>query len=556
MQRTADYSGYPHPLLSPPFPPLPSLVPPPLPVMEGIASLDLASLGNIITGVRHLKTGSYFAARGTDIQRVSTFGRPILVKNAKSKYINRIWLERASLKQSSDTHKTPYDRVKRCWERKKCIKASESVNVDVFTSWELGQDHGTRSWSSTCNMADEVDTGQPGEGRLCMELCRSTCRRTPGLLYRRGNRILATTVIRRCPPGWPGVPTFQIAFSCPRAPRARRELTFPPGFDPAPVDGRDGGGGMSDVGYVRGAGTEGKGSRLFGGVDQGVGKGGMSLLEACALSGTIYHSIAPSVAHPAAEHKVLGQGTAILENSPGTGEKLEGDFRSGERRDRDLEDSEFLSIQVNSPACQSHSSLYLSSQSQTSLPLEITSIHRFIAPRMVAPLCKSPLIPRFINHALGTLSSTRSSGTRYAERQHVTGNGRLPVAPFTALMLAVVDFHSAGHFSRRSSIAVTQPLIHSTRPGPEACRTIYILLALAWKVRPPPHLILAVRIYGKPMKVKRGENATAPECKGGGNGRYPKKTRRPAASSGMIPKYDNPGTTPLGTVRLGGRQAA
>ncbi|KAJ8868481.1 hypothetical protein PR048_030009 [Dryococelus australis] len=43
---------------------------------------------------------------------------------------NRIRLERASQKQSSDTHKTPYDRVKRCRERKINIKASEHVNVD------------------------------------------------------------------------------------------------------------------------------------------------------------------------------------------------------------------------------------------------------------------------------------------------------------------------------------------------------------------------------------------------------------------------------------------
>ncbi|KAJ8878657.1 hypothetical protein PR048_019240 [Dryococelus australis] len=41
---------------------------------------------------------------------------------------NRIWFERASQKQSSDTHKTPYDRVKRCRERKIIIKASERVN--------------------------------------------------------------------------------------------------------------------------------------------------------------------------------------------------------------------------------------------------------------------------------------------------------------------------------------------------------------------------------------------------------------------------------------------
>ncbi|KAJ8895192.1 hypothetical protein PR048_000517 [Dryococelus australis] len=54
-------------------------------------------------------------------------------QKAKSKYRNRIRLERASQKQSIDTHKTPYDRVKRCRERKINIKASERVNVDVFT---------------------------------------------------------------------------------------------------------------------------------------------------------------------------------------------------------------------------------------------------------------------------------------------------------------------------------------------------------------------------------------------------------------------------------------
>ncbi|KAJ8898078.1 hypothetical protein PR048_003438 [Dryococelus australis] len=38
----------------------------------------------------------------------------------------------ASQKQSSDAHKTSYDRVKRCWGRKINIKASERVNVSVF----------------------------------------------------------------------------------------------------------------------------------------------------------------------------------------------------------------------------------------------------------------------------------------------------------------------------------------------------------------------------------------------------------------------------------------
>ncbi|KAJ8867365.1 hypothetical protein PR048_031166 [Dryococelus australis] len=42
--------------------------------------------------------------------------------------INRIRLERASQKQSSDTHKTPYDRVKRRRERKINLKTSERVD--------------------------------------------------------------------------------------------------------------------------------------------------------------------------------------------------------------------------------------------------------------------------------------------------------------------------------------------------------------------------------------------------------------------------------------------
>ncbi|KAJ8871035.1 hypothetical protein PR048_027339 [Dryococelus australis] len=54
-------------------------------------------------------------------------------QKAKSKYRNRVWLERASQKKSSDTHETPYDRVKRCRGRKINIKASERANVDAFT---------------------------------------------------------------------------------------------------------------------------------------------------------------------------------------------------------------------------------------------------------------------------------------------------------------------------------------------------------------------------------------------------------------------------------------
>ncbi|KAJ8869002.1 hypothetical protein PR048_030548 [Dryococelus australis] len=55
-------------------------------------------------------------------------------QKAKSEYRNRIQLERASQKQSSDTHKTPYDRVKRCRERKINTKASERVNYWWFSA--------------------------------------------------------------------------------------------------------------------------------------------------------------------------------------------------------------------------------------------------------------------------------------------------------------------------------------------------------------------------------------------------------------------------------------
>ncbi|KAJ8881452.1 hypothetical protein PR048_017933 [Dryococelus australis] len=47
-------------------------------------------------------------------------------------------------------------------------------------------------------------------------------------------------------------------------------------------------------------------------------------------------------------------------------------------------------------------------------------------------------------------------------------------------------------------------------------------------------------------RVKRREYRTAPEFKGGRKREIPKKTRRPAASSGTIPTYENPGVTPPG----------
>ncbi|KAJ8865764.1 hypothetical protein PR048_033286 [Dryococelus australis] len=70
--------------------------------------------------------GMYTNIADVAIVAIKTYTR----HKAKSKYINRIRLESASQKQSSDTHKPPYDRVKRCQERKINIKASERVNVD------------------------------------------------------------------------------------------------------------------------------------------------------------------------------------------------------------------------------------------------------------------------------------------------------------------------------------------------------------------------------------------------------------------------------------------
>ncbi|KAJ8872147.1 hypothetical protein PR048_025749 [Dryococelus australis] len=48
----------------------------------------------------------------------------------------------------------------------------------------------------------------------------------------------------------------------------------------------------------------------------------------------------------------------------------------------------------------------------------------------------------------------------------------------------------------------------------------------------------------EPMRVKRGECGATPECKTGGKWEIRKKTRRPGASSGAIPSYGYPRTTP------------
>lgn len=53
-------------------------------------------------------------------------------QKAKSKYRDRIRLERASQKQSNDTKETPYDRVKQCRKRKR-MNAAEQFNDGAST---------------------------------------------------------------------------------------------------------------------------------------------------------------------------------------------------------------------------------------------------------------------------------------------------------------------------------------------------------------------------------------------------------------------------------------
>ncbi|GFY14731.1 uncharacterized protein TNCV_647751 [Trichonephila clavipes] len=58
-------------------------------------------------------------------------------QKVKSKYRNRIRLERASQEKSNCTTKTPYDRVKQCQERKRMNGAELTTTVPVHL--QLGQ---------------------------------------------------------------------------------------------------------------------------------------------------------------------------------------------------------------------------------------------------------------------------------------------------------------------------------------------------------------------------------------------------------------------------------
>ncbi|KAJ8873842.1 hypothetical protein PR048_024678 [Dryococelus australis] len=78
-----------------------------------------------------------------------------------------IRLERASQNHSIDTHKTPYDRVKRFRERKKkSTKASERVNVDVFTQNKRpSPQHSQTQFYSECEQEIDYSTRASGPGR-------------------------------------------------------------------------------------------------------------------------------------------------------------------------------------------------------------------------------------------------------------------------------------------------------------------------------------------------------------------------------------------------------
>ncbi|KAJ8873513.1 hypothetical protein PR048_024331 [Dryococelus australis] len=118
----------------------------------------------------------------------------------QSKYGNRIRLERVSQKESSDTHKTPYDRVKRCRERKINIKESERVNVDVFTQSKRPCPHHSHtpffqssvSQSIRSNIYTQCDENTARQFRaLCLAAMRHLmCVALSSLCLPRGLRLL------------------------------------------------------------------------------------------------------------------------------------------------------------------------------------------------------------------------------------------------------------------------------------------------------------------------------------------------------------------------------
>ncbi|KAJ8869540.1 hypothetical protein PR048_028531 [Dryococelus australis] len=172
-------------------------------------------------------------------------------QNAKSKYRNRIRFERASQEQSSDTHKTPYDRAKRCRERKINIKASERVNCTYSTTaWLLSKTTTTLNdykvnklrttkWPNNCGKVPPFRTylPSPRTSRSRVEdviLLRTTkwrnnCGKVP--LFRtylpspRTSRWCVEDVILLRTNKWPNncgkVPPFRTYLPSPRTSRSR-----------------------------------------------------------------------------------------------------------------------------------------------------------------------------------------------------------------------------------------------------------------------------------------------------------------------------------------------
>ncbi|KAJ8871061.1 hypothetical protein PR048_027365 [Dryococelus australis] len=98
-----------------------------IPVRQSVANVVRTPGGR--TPEEHVDSRLFlFRGQGTAIRtKITCMPGDLVALTLKA---NRIRLERASLKQSSDTHKTPYDRVKRCREHKINIRVSERVNVD------------------------------------------------------------------------------------------------------------------------------------------------------------------------------------------------------------------------------------------------------------------------------------------------------------------------------------------------------------------------------------------------------------------------------------------
>ncbi|KAJ8880037.1 hypothetical protein PR048_020659 [Dryococelus australis] len=98
-------------------------------------------------------------------------------RRTKTKQRNHTWLERESQKQFSDTHKTPYYRVKRCQEHEKNVNESERVNTHR---------HLASSPGITPVPAQPAGAG-PSRGKLITSsrsvICSSAKRQHPRLRY-------------------------------------------------------------------------------------------------------------------------------------------------------------------------------------------------------------------------------------------------------------------------------------------------------------------------------------------------------------------------------------